>query len=140
MKKFSSLPLCMSKTKIHVQGQTHYAPEAQQSLYMLRAFLTSSSHETVRQNRPLFTQYAKHTMKTCHVWISQTDLLTYITCAYLYLGSCSTLYLQQVAKGFKLKLKSLSLFRAQYPTMKNYSLLAKCNHTCPMLPVLRSEH
>ena len=28
-------------------------------------FVTSNCHETVRQNRPLLTQYAKHTMKTC---------------------------------------------------------------------------
>ena len=35
-------------------------------------------------------------------------LLACITSAYQYLVPCSTLYLQQAAKGFKIKLKSLS--------------------------------
>ena len=40
-------------------------------------------------------------------------------------------YLQQVAKGFKIKRISLSLLRTLYLTTQKYSLLATCNHTCP---------
>ena len=56
---------------------------------------------------------------------SQTDLLTCITSTYLYLSPCSTLYLQQVAKGFKIK--RLSLFQARYLTMQADALRSVMN-------------